>query len=461
MSKIKEKCGLAAAINLDNASRYVYDCLALMQHRGEASVGIVSNDGAFSYRRRIGKVMHQFGGYDFSKLPGAMSTGHNRYATSGSPGDITDIQPLIVKKSKFGMFTLAHNGTLAHTSAIEENLIGEGVTFQSSTDSELLIKLITRKGTEDIITAIIESLKEIKAAYSLLIQTNDKIIAVRDKFGVRPLSIGKIKKGYLVASETYVFDQFPECDFVRDVHPGEIVVFEKGKESFTSIQYAQQDEAFCVFEGIYFSNPRSMYKGSYHEDFRKDLGRQLYNDNNIQADIIIPILDSGKMAAIGVALESGIPYEEAFLRIHDPPRSNNRSFTSPTQKERIQTAHMKLNLRKSSIKGKDVLVVDDSLVRSNTLKVINQRLREAGAKSIINFISAPPIINICQYGMDFQNKEELAAHNYKIEQIAEKIDADKLVFQSLKGLKKCVKKNYNCGVCSGCFGGKYPINQEN
>lgn len=454
-----EECGLAAAIHMQNASRYVYDCLMLQEHRGEDSVGIISLDEAarFHIRRRVGRVREQFFDTDFEqRLPGHAAIGHNRYATAGAADALTNIQPLYFQNTKYGAFAIAHNGTFLDRKGIRERLTQEGVVFQSSLDSEVFGHLIARSNADTLEEAIIDATGDISAAYALFVFTREKLIALRDPSGVRPMSIAKINDGFLVCSENYTFDQYRNCEPIGDIQPGEMVIFEHNSSNFKRMQYAEPEESFCVFEGIYFSDPRSQYNGFWHEDFRFELGRQIFRENpDLQGDCIIPVLDSGKHAAWGLSEASGVPYREHFKRLHNPPRANLRSFTSSKDEDRMRTAYQKLHLRKELVRGKRVIIVDDSVVRSTTIQIINQRLREAGAVEIINCISAPPIKNICPFGMDFQDRQQLVAYERSIEDIRQKVGADRLIYLSLEGLQDVVKETYKCGICSGCFGGNY------
>ncbi len=453
-----EECGVAAAWNLPMAARCVYDALMLQEHRGEHSVGIISFDRSKFYKyRRLGSVREHFLDVDFSlDLPGDIAIGHNRYATKGNPYSIANIQPLFFDRTRYDALIISHNGSLVDYEETREQLIRKGALFQSTTDSELLGHIITNVPSKTLEEAVVKMTETIPASYSVIVATADKIIVLRDRYGVRPLSMGKIRKGYLIASENYTFDQYPDCEEVEDIKPAEMVIFDNKSNEITKIQYAEPEERFCIFEGIYFSDPRSRYNGYWHEDFRYELGRKIYEENpDITGDVVIPVLDSGKHAALGFSEASGIPYKEYFRRLYNPPRIQRRSFTSVTTEERIRTAYQKLHLRKEKIKGKRVIVMDDSIVRSTTTRVINQRLREAGAKEIINCISAPPITDTCPYGMDFQDRQELIAYNRSIEEIEELIASDKLIYLSLKGLEEVAQKTYRCGICSGCFGGHY------
>jgi len=450
-----EGCGLGAAVNVKDASRYVYITLALLEHRGERSAGIVSrHDQGFKIRRRKGNIKKKFHNLDFQKrLKGEVAIGHNRYPTQGDSDSLTNVQPLFFDKSRFGKFALGHNGTFV-CDGISRDLCRDGALFQSTTDSELFAHLMTRSKGKNFIDAIKEAAKRIPAAYSMLFITKDLVVALRDRYGVRPLSLAKLEDGYLVSSENYVFDQIDGCEQLGDVKPGEMVVF--SKSGLERIQFAEPDPHFCVFENIYFQFPLTTTKGVSNEDFRMELGKQICLDNSIKGDIVVPVLDSGKFAAVGLANQSGIRYTEAFVRIHDPPGANNRSFTSSTDRERKKTVHLKLHLDRDKVKGKEVVVVDDSIVRSTTMKILVDRLRKADAKSITVVVSSPAITNTCPYGMDFQTKKEIIAYNKDIEQIRDNIGADVLIYQTLSGLHSVVKRTTGIGICTGCFGGRYP-----
>lgn len=467
---MRENCALAAAVNIDDASYKVYECLVSMENRGEAAVGIVSRKANYFFqRRRVGSVSVEFNGFkedDFAKaLSGRIAIGHNRYATKGDHKSVANVQPLIIEKSKYGPFAIAHNGTLVNIAEVEKRIIENGAGFQSTTDTELLVHLILNSKKDNIEEAIKYALEEVKTSYSLLILTQDKLFAIKDRFGVRPLSIARYKKGYLICSETYAFEQFSEAEFVCDVAPGEMVIFSK-EGDVQRVQYAKPDEHFCVFEGIYFSNPRSKLNSVYHEDFRRETGKQIAIECrekglNIKGDYVVPILDSGKHAALGLAEELGIRYEELFQRTHSFKILQSRSFTAATIEERKRIVEKKLNLRKESIVGKDIIIVDDSIVRSTTMVILVQTLKNAGARKVIICVASPPIKNICPSGMDFQETSQIVAYKKTVEEIKKMIDADELIYISLEGLKKVVERTYKRGICSGCFGGRYPVELEN
>jgi amidophosphoribosyltransferase len=456
-----ENCALAAAINVENASEVVYGGLVFQEHRGEKSSGIISvQEGDFFHKKEKGLAREVFFGFNFPRrLPGKTAIGHNRYATQGAHDSVTNIQPLFFHESRFGPFAIGHNGTLIDKLNTKGGLINEGCLFQSTTDSELMAHLIARSDKEDIEGAIVDAAEKIQAAYALMILTPDKLFALKDRFGVRPLSIGKLGDGHVICSENFALAQIPDCEYVREVNPGEMIVFERDVKDFRAVQYAEPDERFCVFESIYFAHPRTKFGGFYNEDFRIEQGVELYRENRDlgeRADLVIPILDSGKYAAVRLAEALGVHYEEVFLRIQNPPKGHIRSFTSPTPEERRSTVDTKFHLREDAVDGRRVITVDDSVVRSTTMRAINEKLRRAGVEYIVNCIASPPIRNICPCGMDFQNPNELVAYGRSIEEIRESIGADELIYLSLDGLLNVVNRTNKLGVCTGCFGGDYP-----
>jgi len=456
-----EACGLSAAINLPSASRLVYNCLIFQEKRGEKGVGILSYDeGIFHRERRKGKVRSHFIDFNFEKkLPGAVAVGHNRYATQGSAEARCNIQPLIFTETKYGPFSIAHNGTLVNTRKIKEDLISKGVIFQSSTDSELLAHLITLSNKEDIEEAIIDALHKVKAAYSLIIMTPDKLFAIKDKFGVRPLSVAKMNDGFLVCSENYVFDQFNDAYPLFDLQPGEMVIFENGL--IRRRIYAEPDPHPCIFENKYFANKLTQHNGVRHKDFRQELGKEIAQENpELAADCIIPIPNSGCEAAIGLAEATGIPYKEYFTLLDQSWEEPGRSFTAPTPQSRLDAVRRKLHLSEDKIKDRHVLLVDDTIVRGTTMKIIIDWVRSAGAKQVDIVIPAPPIVDICPNGMDFQRKEDLVSYQSSIEDIRKLIGADRLIYLTLEGQQRVVDRTIKTPICNGCFGGRYPVIPE-
>lgn len=466
-----ENCGLAAAVNVSRASYVVGQMLTRIEKRGERGGGIVSRRrGKIYNRRRVGPFSVQFREFDArrfrAELPGQTAIGHCRYATKGDPNNPNNVQPLVVEDSVYGPLAIAHNGTLVNSDPLRLELKKLGCKFDSTSDTEILLHLMLRSGERSVESAVLYALSKIVCAYSLLIITRNKVFAIRDKYGVRPLSLGRLGDGYIICSETVSFDQFPEAKYWRDVEPGEMLVFERGKKEPRSVQYAAADERFCIFESIYFSNPRSRIHGIYHEDFRREVGRRIASENpKLSGDIVIPILDSGKHFAEGLAdilsarllTPFQLIFREAFQRAHSPLGGQTRSFTAVTNEERVSVVRKKLHLKKDEVEGKRVIVVDDSIVRSNTAKVIAAMLRRAGAKEVIFVVGFPPIVDVCPSGMDFQTRRQLIAYRRELESIRREIDVDQLIYLSQEGLYQVVGETYRCGICSGCFGGSYPV----
>lgn len=467
--KLTHECGLAAAINIPLASEIVRNMLFVQQPRGDDGAGIVSiHDTMLHSFKESGRVEEVFPKkFDFmNRLPGKFAIGHIRYKTKGPSGRTCNLQPFHISNSKYGEFTIAVNGQLVDINDVETELIEKGTAFQSGSDSEILAHLILNSRQKTIDDAIEEQFSRIPAAYSFIVATPQKTIIGKDKFGVRPLSVASYDKGYLVASETTAFRIMKGYKFIEEISPGCVKIFHNKTDliGMNGNQYIDPDEHFCIFEAIYFSNPRSQYKGTFHEDFRQLCGMILYEENQELFDklkgenlAVVPILDSGKQSALGLTKRLGPEfYKEYFLRRHDAPKANGRSYTASLHKERVERAFMKLDLREEKIVGKTIITVDDSIVRGTTSKINNQRLRDAGAKQIINVVASPTISNICIMGMDHQSKKELVSHERNLSEIAESIGADQVIYLSQEGLQRAVSETYDCGFCAGCLGGEYP-----
>ncbi len=481
-----EKCAVAAAINIPLASRWTRNMLQDMQHRGEDGAGIVSSTiDRFRVHRGLGRVRDEFPlDFDFEgRLQGEMALGMNRYSTVGTVG-VQENQSPFRSRNRFGEMYLSHNGQFVGAEALVRSL-EQIVSAQSETDTEAILHLIARSHEATLEGALGSILAEIPAAYSLILMTPDKLIAARDPFGVRPLSLGRIGDGYLVASENSAFRIFGNVELVGDVAPGEMVIFD-----FKKIQRGERPErrvfaragksAHCIFEDIYFSPPRARRDGFYNEDFRMRCGRAVYrkheaffralleeSSGNIAC---VPIPDSGVYGSIGFAEESGIPHRLYYQRRHNPA-ADGRSYTASTQEAREQKARFKLDLRRDKVSGKYIVTIDDSNVRGTTARVNNERLRAAGAKHITNIFLSPPIINACYLGMNHQDPEELIAHKYfrgdpagsireedfDMEGLASEIGADKVIYLSLEDLQGVASTAFRSASCYGCFGGRYPV----
>ena len=443
-------CAVVGVFNVKNASKVAYYALFAMQHRGQEASGISSSDGKRIYtRKRRGLVTDVFSDENtFEYLKGSKAIGHNRYSTAGSDS-IADAQP-IAAKYLLGEIAIAHNGNLINKEEVRERLIQEGAIFQSYMDTENIIHLIARSQKDNLQDRIIEALDQIKGAYCLLIQSRTKMFAIRDRYGVRPLALGEFENGgYIVASETCAFD-LVGARFVREVRPGEMLIFEKGKEP-KSIQLYEPDPRPCAFEYIYFARPDSVIDGKNVYEKRVEMGRRLARENPVDADIVLPVPDSGVAAALGYAEESGIPFENAIVRNHYV----GRTFIEPIQEMRDLKVRLKLSPIKSVIEGKRVVIIDDSLVRGTTSKQIVKMLKDAGAKEVHFKLASPQIKHPCKYGIDTPSYEELISANMSDEEIRRYIGADSLSFLSLDGLLDSLGRDTKYSLVS--FDGNYFI----
>jgi len=443
-------CAVVGVFNVKNASKVAYYALFAMQHRGQEATGITSSDGKKLYTKKskglVNDVFADESIFDF--LQGSKAIGHNRYSTAGS-SSLEDAQP-IDAKYLLGEISVVHNGNLINKKEIREKLIKEGAIFQSDMDTENIIHLIARSQKESLEERIMEALDDIKGAYCLIIQSRTKMFVVRDKYGVRPLSLGKFPNGgYIVASETCAFD-LVGAEFVRDVKPGEMLIFRKGEEP-ESIQVYESEPRPCAFEYIYFARPDSVIDGKNVYDTRVKMGMQLARENPVEADIVLPVPDSGIAAALGYAKESGIPFENAIVRNHYV----GRTFIEPIQEMRDLKVRLKLSPIKSIIDGKKVVIIDDSLVRGTTSKQIVKMLKDAGAKEVHFKLASPQIKHPCRYGIDTPSYEELISANLSDDEIKEKIGADSLSFLSLDGLIESLGRDKKYSLVS--FNGEYFI----
>ncbi len=443
-------CAVVGVFNVKNASKVAYYALFAMQHRGQEATGISSSDGVNMWtKKRRGLVTDVFSNEEnFEYLKGSTAVGHNRYSTAGSDS-IADAQP-ITAKYKLGEIAVVHNGNLINKDEVRQKLINEGAIFQSYMDTENIIHLIARSQKDSLEDRIVEALEDIKGAYCFIIQSRKKMFAIRDRYGVRPLSLGKFKNGgYIVTSETCAFD-LVGAEFVRDVNPGEMLVFEKGQEP-RSIQLYPSEPRPCAFEYIYFARPDSIIDGKTVYSKRLEMGRILARENPVDADIVLPVPDSGVAAALGYAQESGIPFENAIVRNHYV----GRTFIEPIQEMRDLKVRLKLSPIKKVIEGKRVVIIDDSLVRGTTSKQIVKMLKEAGATEVHMKLASPPIKHPCRYGIDTPSYEELISANMTEEEICEIIGADSLSFLSIEGLKQSLGDDRNYSLVS--FDGDYFI----
>ncbi|MEO1958304.1 MAG: amidophosphoribosyltransferase [Nautiliaceae bacterium] len=443
-------CSVVGIYGNKNASKLAFYALFAMQHRGQEAAGISSSDGVHIHTiKDRGLVTQIFKEEHFKILKGDMAIGHTRYSTAGDDS-ILDAQPVFARYG-LGEISIVHNGNLVNAKEIRDELIKIGAIFQTNMDTENLIHLIAKDYTKPTLKErIIDAVKKIKGAFSLIILSRSKMFAIRDPFGFRPLSIGKIKSGgYIVASETCAFE-LVGAEFVRDVLPGEMITFENGEIKSEMIFNPTPKQ--CVFEYIYFARPDSNVFGKNVYSIRKQMGRELAKELPVEADMVVPVPDSGVAAALGYAQESGIPFEMAIMRNHYV----GRTFIEPTQEIRDLKVKMKLSPIKHKIEGKKLVVIDDSIVRGTTSRRIVRMLKEAGAKEVHMRIASPATTGPCYYGVDTPSKDELIASKLSTQEIAKYIEADSLAYLSIDGLIRAIKdkkENY----CFACFDGNYPI----
>jgi amidophosphoribosyltransferase len=448
--KFHEECGVFGVFGHPEAANLAYLGLYALQHRGQESAGICSADGKQMFvEKAMGLVADIFSEKRLKKLPGHIAIGHNRYSTSGS-SILKNVQPIVANFS-LGMLALAHNGNLVNANELRTTLEREGAIFQSTSDSEVIVHLIAHSKGENFYERVIQALKEVSGAFSLLILRENELIAARDTYGVRPLCLGQVDGAYVVASETCALDLI-SAKYIRDIEPGEIVVInEKGITSLKALPNTER--AFCIFEFIYFSRPDSnIFGGQNVNEIRKEFGRQLARESGIDADLVIPVPDSGVPAALGFSEESGVPFDFGLIRNH----YIGRTFIEPKQNIRHFGVKIKLNPVKKLIEGKRIVVIDDSIVRGTTSKKIVKMLRETGgAKQVHLRISSPPTIMPCYYGIDTPTRQELIASNHDVEETRKYVTADSLAYLSLEGLTRIVPDSQN--YCTACFDNVYPI----
>jgi len=442
-------CSVVGIYNNPKAGKLAYYALFAMQHRGQEAAGISTSDGERIYTiKRRGLVTQVFQPEDFKVLRGSIAIGHTRYSTAGEDS-ILDAQPIFARYG-LGEISLVHNGNLVNGLELRQELIQRGAIFQSNMDSENLIHLIAKNQASTLRERIVAGLHRLKGAYSLLVLSRSKMFAVRDPFGFRPLSIGKLRSGgYIVASETSTFE-LVDGDYIRDIEPGEMVIFDG--ESFTSHQIFNPTPKRCIFEFIYFARPDSQLFGENVYEVRERMGRELAKELPVEADMVVPVPDSGVAAALGYSQQSGIPFEMAIMRNHYV----GRTFIEPSQEMRDLKVKLKLSPIKEKIHGKRLIVIDDSIVRGTTSRRIIRMLREAGAKEIHFRIASPPTTGPCFYGIDTPTKEELIASSHSVEEIRQFIEADSLAYLSLEGVFRSVSKK-PATYCTACFDGNYPI----
>lgn len=438
-------CGVFGVYGHPRAAELTYYGLYALQHRGQESAGIVScAGGEFCKWHGMGLVSQVFSAEALKSLRGTMAIGHTRYSTTGS-SHIRNAQPLVVNCAK-GQIAVAHNGNLTNAAMLRAELESKGHIFQTTVDSEIILHLLAQPSNN-----LVKTLRQLEGAYSLAIMTERELIGARDPNGFRPLSLGRLGRAWVISSETCAFDLI-EARFVREIEPGEVVVINKGGVRSIRAFPEPRRRAFCIFEFVYFARPDSVICGRNVYSVRVELGRQLAREHPRKADIVVPVPDSGNCAALGYSLESGIPFEMAFVRNHYV----GRSFIQPTELIRDFNVRVKLNLIKDLVKGKRVVIVDDSIVRGTTCRTRVNNLKEAGAKEVHVLVSCPPHRYPCVYGIDFPDPSKLMAARYSIDQIRRYLRADSLGYLSQEGMIKATGLPAN-SFCTACYDNRYPV----
>ncbi len=452
MDKPKEECGVVGVYNVNKASEVAYLCMHALQHRGQESAGIVVSDGEnITSKKGMGLLSNAFANFDLTKLKGKIATGHVRYSTTGASKP-QNTQPLVLDYSE-GLVAVAHNGNLTNAKGLRDEYEAHGSIFQTSTDSEVVVHVMAKPGHVAKPNNIGHCLgHHIKGAFSFIFMFKNKMIAVRDPNGFRPLSLGKLDTGYVVASETVAFDQIG-AEFIREIEPGEMLTFtESGIKSEFIIDEDKIRPSYCIFEHVYFARPDSFIFGDTVHEVRKNLGKNLAREHPIDADVVIPIPDGGISAAIGFAQAANIPLDFGFIRNHYV----GRTFLNPVQAGRSKEVHLKHNVIKNVVRDKKVILVDDSLVRGTTMKRLVQAVKNAGAKEVHLRIPCPPHKYPCYYGVDFATKGELMAANHSIEEMEHILKIDSLRYISIEGLLNSTSQPNN-HYCTACFTGCYPL----
>jgi amidophosphoribosyltransferase len=454
--KFRDECGVVAIYSHPEAETLAYLGLHALQHRGQESAGIVTSDGmSLHIHKAMGLVADIFTEKKLARMRGTLAIGHTRYSTTGDSA-LLNAQPIMVQSNK-GMIALAHNGNLTNAGEIRARMEAQGSIFQTSSDTEVIVHLIAHSREQTLPEAIADALRQVEGAFSLVMISPDRIFAARDPRGFRPLAMGRIpalpgrqQETIVFASETCAFD-LVGATYEREVKPGELVIV--GPEGIASKLYTPAlPQSSCIFEHVYFSRPDSRVFGRPVQESREQLGRQLAIEAPADADLIVPVPDSGVTAAMGYSAESGIPLRFGLIRNHYV----GRTFIEPQQSVRDFGVKLKLNPVRSLLEGKRVVLIDDSIVRGTTSRKIVRMVRSAGAKEVHMRISCPPTISPCYYGVDTPRKKELIAANNTIEEIRQYIGADSLAYLSLEGLKKACHDGEKTTYCTACYTGNYP-----
>jgi amidophosphoribosyltransferase len=445
----KDECGVFGIFGHPEAANLTYLGLHALQHRGQESAGIVAADGdKMRVSRAMGHVAEAFDEDALEKLPGHIAIGHTRYSTAGE-SKLENAQPFLIDCAH-GQIAVAHNGNLVNARELHDELVRSGSIFQTSSDTEVILHLYARSRAPSVEEALVESIAQVRGAYSLALLTKNRLIAARDPHGFRPLALGRLGEAWIVCSETCALDLIGGTH-VRDVEPGELLIISDG--GLRSIKpFPPQPLAHCVFEHVYFARPDSYVFGRSVNEVRTDLGRILAREARVDADVVVPIPDSGVCAAIGYAEEAGLPMKMGLIRNH----YIGRTFIQPQQSIRHFSVKVKLNPVRSILEGKRVVLIDDSIVRGTTSRKIVTLVKAAGAREVHLRISCPPTVSPCFYGVDTPSRLELIAATHTIEEIRKYVEADTLAYLSLDGLRHAVGEQQN-RYCTSCYTGTYPV----
>jgi len=444
-----DECGVFGLFNCPEAAKQTYLGLYAQQHRGQESAGIVSTDGhTFNSHRGMGLVADVFQNSDMQKLNGHAAIGHVRYSTSGESG-LRNCQPFSFEYV-YGGIAMCHNGNIVNAPALRKELEKGGSVFQSTSDTEVLMHLVARSKGERMRDRVAEAVVRLQGGFSLLVLVEDRLVGVRDRNGLRPLVLGKLNNAWVLASETCAFD-LVGAEYVRDVKAGEMVIIEGGTLE-TMMPFESTEPKFCVFEYVYFARPDSTLEGVNVYNARYQIGVELGKESPVDADLVIPVPDSGVPPAMGYAESTGIQFQLGLIRNH----YIGRTFIEPKQSIRNFGVRLKLNPNRDMIRGKRVVLVDDSIVRGTTSRKIVEMVRAAGAKEVHMRISSPPTKHSCYYGVDTPNEEELMANQMDLDEMCRTIKADSLAFVSFDGMYRAVGKPQS-QHCDACFSGHYPV----
>lgn len=453
--KLREECGIFGVIGVRDAAATVALGLHALQHRGQEAVGITSFDGQEFYSTRgTGHVAANFSsGSAIAELPGTMASGHVRYSTTGGSG-LRNVQPLFADLASGG-FSIAHNGNISNAMALKRDLVRKGAIFQSTSDTEVIIHLVATSRYPTLLDRFVDALRLVEGAYALICMTPLGMIACRDPLGIRPLVMGRVGDAVVLASETVALDVVG-AEFVRQIDPGELVEIDFDGNVRSHRPFGQTPPRPCIFEHVYFSRPDSIVDGRSVYQVRKEIGAQLAMENPVEADLVVPVPDSGVPAAIGYAQQSGIPFELGIIRSHYV----GRTFIQPSDGARNADVKRKHNANRALVAGKRIVLIDDSIVRGTTSLKIVQMMRDAGAAEIHFRVASPPTEHSCFYGVDTPERSKLLAARMDVAAMAEFIQADSLAFVSIDGLYRAVgeaKRNKDCPqYCDACFSGDYP-----